>query len=140
MTVIEGKTGGLIGAMIVIYSYKMPFKKQCFSEKLPSCLLLHPVLDSLEHLDGPAKPHKRTMMHSETVSDIIFQLRYLQSMDSNHKPNSLSYQTFEEELKKEKTDGIDFSALTKYQSYFRPPCAVKMVRTHEQAEGVQIRR
>lgn len=50
---------------------QIPKKPQCFSEKLPSCLQLHPVLDSLEHLDGPAKSHKETTIHNETISGII---------------------------------------------------------------------
>lgn len=36
---------------------------------------------------------------------------------------------------KEKADGINLSALTKYQSSFRPPCAVENVRTCEQARA-----
>lgn len=66
-----GQTGCLIGAMIVIDSYKYLKKPQNFSEKLPSCLQLHPVLGSLEHLAGPTKSQGMTI-HSETVSGIIF--------------------------------------------------------------------
>lgn len=54
-----------------IYSCKYLYKSSAlvFScENLPLCLQLHPVLDSREHLDDPVQSHRRTFLHSETIS------------------------------------------------------------------------